>query len=102
MGMGHYKGVMLCNRPFAGTSANTKTTTTSDSKGVFSCGKVPEAAGLNPPVSLREKVPKKNNKDSVLTKHKKWLQDLQKTRDELEDRVREESKQKEEITQRVS
>lgn len=100
MGMGHYKGVMLCNRPFAGTMANTKTTTNSESKGVFSCGKVPEAPGLNPPVSLREKAPKRNVKDSVLTKHKKWLQDLQKARDELEERVRDEARQKEEATQR--
>lgn len=38
---------------------------------------------------------KRPNKDSVLTKHKKWLADLQKKKDELELTVLEEQKKKE-------
>jgi hypothetical protein len=40
-------------------------------------------------------------KDSVLVKHKKWLSDLQKTKEELEGRYLEEIKKKEDSQLRV-
>ena len=56
-GVGHYKGVMLCNRPFAGTQANHKLAAgTSADKGTFTCGVVPEKIGVNVPIPIKEKV----------------------------------------------
>ena len=45
---------------------------------------------------------KRPNKDSVLAKHKKWLADLQKTKDRLEVEFLEETKKKEEAQMKVS
>lgn len=44
---------------------------------------------------------KRPNKDSVLAKHKKWLSELQKTKDRLEEQYLEETKKKEEAQQKV-
>lgn len=45
---------------------------------------------------------KRSNKDSALVKHKKWLSDLQKTKDKLEVEYMEEAKRKEEAQQKVA
>jgi hypothetical protein len=45
---------------------------------------------------------KRPNKDSVLAKHKKWLADLQKTKDRLETELLEEARKKEESQLKVS
>ena len=45
---------------------------------------------------------KRPNKDSVLAKHKKWLHELQKTKDRLEEQYVDEAKKKEEAQQKVS
>ena len=56
-GVGHYKGVMLCNRPFAGTQANHKLAAgTKSDKQTFTCGVVPDSMGINVPISMKEKV----------------------------------------------
>ena len=83
-GVGNYKGVMLCNRPFAGSVA-VKNPSGGNSKATFSCGLVPEAAGINVSINKKEehKV-KRPKKETVLTKHRRWLADLQKTKDKLE------------------
>jgi len=82
--VGNYKGVMLCNRPFAGSVAQ-KAVGGGSSKQTFSCGLVAEPAGLNVSMSKKDqhKV-KRPKKETVLTKHKRWLADLQKTKDKLE------------------
>lgn len=54
-GVGHYKGVMLCNRPFAGTAVPQKTLSSSD-KISFSCGVVSAPVGVNVPIFMKEKV----------------------------------------------
>eukprot|EP01031_Cornospumella_fuschlensis_P043689 gene43689-53426_t len=96
-GVGHYKGVMLCNRPFAGTQANHKLAAgTSADKGTFTCGVVPEKIGVNVPIPIKEKQIKRPKKDSVLVKHKKWLAELQKTKERLEETYIDELKAKEE------
>lgn len=95
LGVGNYKGVMLCNRPFGGTSVATGKQPGSE-KTQFTCGVVPDAPGLSAPIANRDKFLKRPKKDSVLTKHKKWLSDLQKTKERLEVQYLEEMRQKEE------
>ena len=144
IGVGNYKGVMLCNRPFGGTAGNfdilvdnilfaltryflicrwslcialaiSRQVGTSETN-AFNCGVVPDALGTNVPISSREKVHpslcskawwcffpfelplpvssdfnnilqnkiERPKKDSVISKHRKWLADLQKQKDFLE------------------
>ena len=45
---------------------------------------------------------KRPNKDSVLVKHKKWLADLQKTKERLAENYLEETRRKEEEQLKVS
>lgn len=85
---------MLCNRPFAGSVANTKPQGTATPQ--FSCGVVSASIGQNVPISLKEKMIKRPKKDSVLVKHKKWLADLQKTKERLEQEYLDEARRKEE------
>lgn len=95
-GVGNYKGVMLCNRPFAGSVAQ-KETGGKSGKGTFICGLVADPAGM--PVSLSkkdEKKVKRPKKETVLTKHRRWLSELQKTKDKLEMQYIDEMRQKEE------
>lgn len=79
-GVGTYKGVMLCNRPFGGTEgAAQKASSTSTT---FRAGKVPDVIGASNP-NARDKV-KRPKKENALTRHRKWLAELQKTKDRLE------------------
>lgn len=90
VGVGNYKGVMLCNRPFGGSVATGAKATSSD-KNSFSCGVVPDAVGTNVSISnLEKKYPKRKKKETALTKHRKWLQELQRTKDRLESQYEEE------------
>ncbi len=86
---------MLCNRPFAGSVATTKPQGTTSTPS-FSCGVVSANIGQNVPISMKEKMVKRPKKDSVLIKHKKWLADLQKTKERLEQEYLEEARRKEE------
>lgn len=97
--VGHYKGVMLCNRPFGGTVVTQKSSQ-SDSKAVFGAGVVPAPIGSNVPISGKEKQTKRPKKDSVLVKHKKWLSDLQKTKERLEEQYLDDMRRKEEERQK--
>ena len=95
-GVGNYKGVMLCNRPFAGSVAQNEKPGGSG-KATFICGLVPEKAGINVSMSSKDqKNIKRPKKETVLTKHRRWLADLQKTKDKLEMQYIEEMKAKEE------
>ena len=49
----------------------------------FACGRVPDAPGIGVPAESRKKV-KRPKKETVLTKHRRWLAELQKTKDKLE------------------
>eukprot|EP01038_Epipyxis_sp_PR26KG_P012691 gene12691-17016_t len=97
IGVGNYKGVMLCNRPFAGTAATQKVAN-STGKSSFTAGLVPEPLGINPVTAIKDSklLSKKSKKESVLAKHKKWLYDLQKTKDRLETEYLDEMSRKEE------
>ena len=79
-GVGNYKGVMLCNRPFAGSLAQKAA---ASKPATFACGRVPDAPGIGVPAESRKKV-KRPKKETVLTKHRRWLAELQKTKDKLE------------------
>ena len=51
----------------------------------FSCGVVPEALGTSTSFISKEKYKvKRMKKESALTKHKKWLLELQSTKEKLE------------------
>lgn len=98
-GVGNYKGVMLCNRPFAGTGSASKATTHEST--TFSCGLVPEKIGINVTISSKQSHKfKRPKKETVLTKHKKWLADLQKTKEALEQQYLDDLKAKEEAQKR--
>ncbi|GMI44988.1 hypothetical protein TrCOL_g7683 [Triparma columacea] len=85
--IGNYKGVMLCNRPFAGASgAAAKQASGTTGAGSFKCGTVETPLGENVKISEHQKmVAKMSKKDSVLSKHKRWLNELQKTKEKLQD-----------------
>lgn len=90
IGVGNFKGVMLCNRPFAGSVATSGRTSSSE-KTSFSCGVVSEGAGMNVSISnLEKKYPKRKKKETALTKHRKWLAELQNTKDRLESQYEDE------------
>lgn len=82
--IGNYKGIMLCNRPFGGETTATRGGGNGEPPS-FSCGVVPEAIGISVSVLSKEKHKVlRPKKDSALTKHKKWLAQLQETKDKLE------------------
>lgn len=65
-------------------------------KNTFSCGVVPDALGINVAINTKEKAKlRRPKKETVLTKHKKWLHDLQKEKDRLEIKYMEDLKKKE-------
>jgi hypothetical protein len=81
--IGNYKGVMLCNRPFAGAAAAAKTSQKTTPS--FLTGKPAEKIGANVPIMKDTKAPvNRSKKHTALSRHKKWLVDLQKTKDSLE------------------
>lgn len=97
VGVGNFKGIMLCNRPFAGTQGKANTTKSGDPAS-FTCGVVPEAIGQTVLPSSKEKYKIfRSKKDSVLSKHRRWLAELQKTKDTLEARYVDELNRKEEV-----
>lgn len=79
-GVGTYKGVMLCNRPFGGTEGAAQKASSAST--TFRAGKVPDVIGASNP-NARDKV-KRPKKENALTRHRKWLAELQKTKDRLE------------------
>mmetsp|Transcript_31878 Transcript_31878/g.63197 ORF Transcript_31878/g.63197 Transcript_31878/m.63197 type:complete len:362 (+) Transcript_31878:102-1187(+) len=84
--IGNYKGVMLCNRPFAGASGAAGKVSKKESTGSFKCGTVDTPLGENVKISEHQKmVAKMSKKNSVLSKHRKWLAELQKTKEKLQE-----------------
>ncbi len=63
---------------------------------------VPIPIGSNVAISAKEKQIKRPKKDSVLVKHKKWLSDLQKTKERLEEQYIDDLRKKEEEKLKVS
>ena len=103
--IGNYKGVMLCNRPFAGTAAAAKggavaATTTVNA---FLTGKVKTEMGYPGRNLVADKqLRKRAKKETALTRHKRWLVDLQLTKQALEESYLANQRKKEEIKKRFA
>lgn len=82
VGIGNYKGVMLCNRPFGGSAVQNEAPKP-DTRS-FHAGIVPKEIGQTVSISSLTKNVARPKKMNALSKHRKWLADLQKTKDELE------------------
>lgn len=103
--IGNYKGVMLCNRPFAGTAAAAKgvDVAAAAGKNVFVTGKVKSELGFAGKSLQTEKLLRKRVKqETALTRHRKWLADLQLTKQALEEQYIEDLRQKEENKRRFA
>lgn len=97
--IGNYKGVMLCNRPFNGVSTslakegrsgsgagNNYSSSGSDNKPAFLAGTPTEPLGMNVPIHSEPlHAIKRDKKHTALSKHKKWLHDLQSERARLQE-----------------
>mmetsp|Transcript_5546 Transcript_5546/g.8166 ORF Transcript_5546/g.8166 Transcript_5546/m.8166 type:complete len:397 (+) Transcript_5546:172-1362(+) len=94
--IGNFKGVMLCNRPFAGISAVTTKQKCKDGSS-FICGTVAKPWGSNVAIAEKSRVlTRLSKKDGALSKHKKWLKDLQEERERIEKERENEAQLKEE------
>lgn len=105
--IGNYKGVMLCNRPFAGTAAAAKGGGESGGaaagKHAFVTGKVKSEVGFAGKSLQTEKLLRKRVKrETALTRHRKWLADLQLTKQALEEQYMEDLQKKEESKRRFA
>ncbi|CAM9261673.1 unnamed protein product [Chrysoparadoxa australica] len=106
--IGNYKGVMLCNRPFAGTASAAHAGAEAPAAGkgnAFVTGVVQSELGIGSGAARKERLAlgrKKN--ETALTRHKRWLSDLQKTKDNLEaaylEEVRVKAEKKRRFTER--
>jgi len=84
--IGNYKGVMLCNRPFAGVQAAANATISATKKSTmsaFRAGIPNEPLGLNPTKKVYASTSPRKKK-SAIGKHKKWLRKVQEDRREAE------------------
>ena len=105
--IGNYKGVMLCNRPFAGVAAAAKGGGESGGanagKHAFVTGKVKSEVGFAGKGIQTEKLLRKRVKhETALTRHRKWLADLQLTKQALEEQYMEDLRKKEESKRRFA
>jgi len=104
VGIGNYKGVMLCNRPFAGAAAAGRAAQGAQAQASsFVCGTVPREVGMAPPRLTKEKKASlgvRAKKETALVKHKKWLKELQVTKERLEAEFVEQEEKKKEARER--
>jgi hypothetical protein len=93
--IGNYKGVMLCNRPFASVAGNGQSGAPA-AKGAFVCGAVGDQLGVGAAPHSREAPPvERPRKETALLKHRQWLRALQKTKEDLERTYKDEAEAKE-------
>lgn len=105
--IGNYKGVMLCNRPFAGVAAAAKgggdSGGSAAGKHAFVTGKVKSEVGFAGKSLQTEKLLRKRVKqETALTRHRKWLADLQLTKEALEEQYMEDLRKKKESKRRFA
>lgn len=97
--IGNYKGVMLCNRPFAGVAAAAHGARGGQAKKQpFRSAVVhQEPLGLNPTREHRsdQTSGRRKNKNSALSRHKKWLYQLQKAKEKYQQEAEEEAQRQE-------
>ena len=97
--IGNYKGVMLCNRPFGGVAAAAhKAISGGDGNVPFRSAVIPhEPLGLNPSRERRAMIRiDRKKKNSALSRHKKWLKQLQKAKEQFQEQAIIEENAKEE------
>ena len=71
-------------------------------KSTFACGVIPESIGINIPISSKDKHKfDRPKKDTVITKHRKWLAELQRKKEMLEVQYMNEMAQKKEEQDKV-
>ena len=100
--IGNYKGVMLCNRPFAGVTAAAHAAGRSDGKQPFlSTVATRDPVGFNPARVVRD-MPHRSKKNSALSRHKRWLYDLKKAKERLQEEAEQEEARKELKRQRFA
>ncbi|KAG6598155.1 uncharacterized protein IUM83_09371 [Phytophthora cinnamomi] len=113
--IGNYKGVMLCNRPFNGVSSTAlakenrysgikaNNNEVDNSKAAFLAGNPGEPLGLNVPIlSEPAHAIRRDKKNTALSKHKKWLHDLQKERARLQEALTEDEEAAQKRRERFS
>lgn len=105
--IGNYKGVMLCNRPFAGVAAAARGGGegggAAPGKHAFVTGKVKSEVGFAGKSLQTEKLLRKRVKhETALTRHRKWLVDLQLTKQALEEQYMEDVRKKKESKRRFA
>ncbi|EGZ20721.1 hypothetical protein PHYSODRAFT_491744 [Phytophthora sojae] len=113
--IGNYKGVMLCNRPFNGVSSTalakenrysgikSNNNAVDNSKAAFLAGNPGEPLGLNVPIlSEPAHAIRRDKKNTALSKHKKWLHDLQKERARLQEALAEDEEAAQKRRERFS
>ena len=91
---GNYKGVMLCNRPFGGVAAAAhKAASGGDGHVPFRSAVIPhEPLGLNLQGAQSNDSGRAKKKDSALSRHKKWLKQLQKAKEQFQEQAVREGK----------
>jgi hypothetical protein len=87
--IGNYKGVMLCNRPFAGVSSAAKSAYNSGKKSASQApflltAKNNDPLGLNPVRHPPTVVVERSKKDTALSRHKKFLSDIRKQKEAVQ------------------
>jgi hypothetical protein len=105
--LGNYKGVMLCNRPFGGVAAATRDSVDAGAAAVaagrFVTGVVKTEPGYAAPQRVKDiVVVRQAKKKTALSRHRRWLADLQKTKDAREQQYMEGVQRKEEASRRFA
>eukprot|EP00953_Heterococcus_sp_UTEX-ZZ885_P015177 8545-Heterococcus_DN1.PRE.3 len=105
--LGNYKGVMLCNRPFGGVAAAARDSVDAGAAAVaagrFVTGVVKTEPGYAAPQRVKDiVVVRQAKKKTALSRHRRWLADLQKTKDALEQQYMEGVQRKEEASRRFA
>lgn len=97
---GSYKSIMLCARPtindLPAISETKQCNNSRPNKESFTCGTVKKPWGSNVVIAEKSRVLKRvSSKDSVICKHKAWLQEMQEKRKRAESERAEEQRVKE-------
>ena len=99
--VGNYKGVMLCNRPFAAVAGAAAPSVELAAKPSFVTGSVSEKFATGSTILAADAKAKSGPpKDTALHKHRAWLKDLQSTKEALEARYLDDVEGKEERSKR--
>lgn len=97
--IGNYKGVMLCSRPYVNESSDKKPK--NEKPPFLSAVCTKDVVGLNPVKRIQVTKPRESKK-TVLSKHKKWLHEIQMKNEEERCKCEEEEVKAQERRKKVS